>query len=205
MNIILHQTTCFVSPATILYFCEKLLNYTLSPQIPARRKFFADEMERQRKSVRLIFQGRELKPSAAASRDSPSRRRLCDYGVSDNATIHCLISDAPPQSSSSSSSRSTASPMEGNVSMGPMIHTNFGATEDLDFGSQMMMPLFAFLLSSVWLFRFFHAEYFSLISTVALVCLSALFAGAVFSSMAANRRPVETGRVFVAAGDALQT
>lgn len=184
----------------VLCFIPHSLSLFLS-----HRKFFADEMERQHKSVRLIFQGRELKPSAAASRDSPSRRRLCDYGVSDNATIHCLISDAPPQPASSSSSRSPSSSVESSGSMGPMLRTSFGAPEDLDFGSQMMMPLFALLLSSVWLFRLMHAEYFSVVSTVALVCLSALFAGAVFSSVSGNRRPVETARVYVAAGDAMQS
>ncbi|VDM21743.1 unnamed protein product [Hydatigera taeniaeformis] len=170
------------------YLNDRVRYVHAPPEMPVllfKRKFFADELERQHKSVRLIFQGRELKPSAAASRDSPSRRRLCDYGVSDNATIHCLISDAPPNSASSSSSTSAdrvASPA------GSVLRPNFSAPEDLDFGSHAMMPLFAFLLTSVWIFRIAHAEYFSLVSTVALVCLSALFAGAVFSSATVHRR-----------------
>ncbi|KAL5104467.1 Transmembrane and ubiquitin-like domain-containing protein 1 [Taenia crassiceps] len=187
-----------------LQYLNDLVRYVHAPpEMPVllfKRKFFADELERQHKSVRLIFQGRELKPSAAASRDSPSRRRLCDYGVSDNATIHCLISDAPSHSapSSSTSVERVAS------AAGSVLRPNFSAPEDLDFGSHAMMPLFAFLLTSAWIFRFAHAEYFSLVSTVALVCLSALFAGAVFSSATVNRRRT-VERSSVAAGDAIQT
>lgn len=129
-------------------------------------------MEHQGKSVRLIFQGRELSPTAAASRESPSQRRLCDYGVSDNSTIHCLISNAP--SPSSSGNRATEPPISvaGNYSSAP---------DDLDFGTHALMPLIAFMLTSVWLFRFTHAEYFSLVSTAALVCLSVVFGGAAWS------------------------
>ncbi|VDK37498.1 unnamed protein product [Taenia asiatica] len=185
------------------YLNDRVRYVHAPPEMPVllfKRKFFADELERQHKSVRLIFQGRELKPSAVASRDSPSRRRLCDYGVSDNATIHCLISDAPPHSAPSLSSTSAERVAS---AAGSVLRPNFSAPEDLDFGSHAMMPLFAFLLTSVWIFRFAHAEYFSLVSTVALVCLSALFAGAVFSSATVNRRRTEE-RSSVAAGDAIQ-
>ncbi|KAH9282726.1 Transmembrane and ubiquitin-like domain-containing protein 2 [Echinococcus granulosus] len=186
------------------YLNDRVRYVHAPPEMPVllfKRKFFADELERQHKSVRLIFQGRELKPPAVASRDSPSRRRLCDYGVSDNATIHCLISDAPPHPTPSSSS----TPADRIASAtGSVLRPNFSAPEDLDFGSHAMMPLFAFLLTSVWIFRFAHAEYFSLVSTVALVCLSALFAGAVFSSATVNRRRTAE-RSSVAAGDAIQT
>ncbi|VDD79589.1 unnamed protein product [Mesocestoides corti] len=181
-----------------LQFLNDSVRYVHAPpEMPViffKRKFFADELERQHKSVRLIFQGRELKALAAESRDSPSRRRLCDYGVTDNATIHCLISDAPPPSAAPQS----AAPSSASV------RPNFAAPDDIDLGTHAMMPLFAFMLTSVWLFRFTHAEYFSFISTLALVCLSVFFGGAAWSAATARRhRPSEV--TSGASGDARRT
>lgn len=151
--------------------------------------------------MRLIFQGRELK---LANPDSPSRRRLCDYGVSDNSTIHCLVSDAPPQSTSTQDQQagSTAN------SLGPSIfRSNFtGSPDDIDFGSQALMPLLTFLLISAWIFRVAHSEYFSLLSTVALICLSAMFLGAVYSLISSsNRLSTAAEGSSAAAGDAIRS
>nr|CDS29210.1 Transmembrane and ubiquitin [Hymenolepis microstoma] len=179
------------------------------PDMPVavfKKKFFADELERQNKSVRLIFQGRELKLN---SPENPTKRCLRDYGVSDNSTIHCLISDALPRSTGNQNGQQdTSSTTSGRT----FYHTTMtGGSEDIDFGSHALMPLLAFLLISAWLFRLTHSEYFSLLSTVALICLSAVFLGSVYSSVY-NSNDQSVPRVdrsssssSIAAGDAMRS
>ncbi|KAM7537577.1 hypothetical protein Aperf_G00000078571 [Anoplocephala perfoliata] len=184
------------------YLNDRVRYVHAPPDMPValfKRKFFVEELE-QSKSVRLIFQGRELK---LANPNNPSQHRLCDYGVSDNSTIHCLISDAPPQSTSTQEQAGSTATF-----LGPSIfRANFtGSPDDIDFGSQALIPLLTFLLISAWLFRLAHSEYFSLLSTIALVCLSALFLGAVYSSISSgNRASTATEGSSAAAGDAIRT
>ncbi|VEL28421.1 unnamed protein product [Protopolystoma xenopodis] len=57
-------------------------------------------MLNQQKNVRLIFQGRELtdRDQRRSSLTRGPLRRLCDYSVTDNATIHCLVTNRPSSS-----------------------------------------------------------------------------------------------------------
>lgn len=145
------------------------------------RKFFSDEITRQNKNVRLIFQGRELGSQAriapnqqVSSLPDPSQRCLCDYGVSNDSTIHCLISNVP-----AGRLRPPA-----NTSAVPSVRTDNRHRHeqaDVDIGGHAMLPLFALIIGSTWIFRFTYVEYFNLVSTIALVILSGLFGGAVLS------------------------
>ncbi|BHF66349.1 transmembrane and ubiquitin-like [Sparganum proliferum] len=170
------------------------------PVMYFKRKFFSEEILNQNKNVRLIFQGRELANreqtsgtmSAPIPGDSvdPSLRRLCDYGVRNNSTIHCLVSDMPANRSSPAVSRDRepTTRLVGNTS-----------SVDVDFGSYFMMPLFALLIGFTWIFRFIFRQYFSFLSTTALILLSGLFCGAAWS-VSRGARPVR--HVEPAAGDA---
>ncbi|VUZ51588.1 unnamed protein product [Hymenolepis diminuta] len=190
------------------YLNDRVRYVHAPPNMPVaqfKKRFFADELERQNKSVRLIFQGRELKFN---SPENPTRRCLRDYGVSDNSTIHCLISDAPPRSTSPQNGQQGTS----STTTGPTFSraTFNGGPEDIDFGSHALMPLLAFLLISAWLFRLAHSEYFSLLSTVALICLSAVFLGAVYSSVySSNDQSIpgfrRSSSSSIAAGDATRS
>ncbi|KAM3172211.1 hypothetical protein ACTXT7_015014 [Hymenolepis weldensis] len=190
------------------YLNDRVRYVHAPPNMPVaqfKKRFFADELERQNKSVRLIFQGRELKLN---SPENPTRRCLRDYGVSDNSTIHCLISDALPRSTSPQNGQQGTS----STTTGPTFYraTFNGGPEDIDFGSHALMPLLAFLLISAWLFRLAHSEYFSLLSTVALICLSAVFLGAVYSSVySSNDQSIpgfrRSSSSSIAAGDATRS
>uniref|UniRef100_A0A0V0JA82 Transmembrane and ubiquitin-like domain-containing protein 1 n=1 Tax=Schistocephalus solidus TaxID=70667 RepID=A0A0V0JA82_SCHSO len=188
-----------------LQYLDDRVRYVHAPEnMPVmyfKRKFFSEEILNQNKNVRLIFQGRELANreqtsgtiSAPIPGDSvdPSLRRLCDYGVRNNSTIHCLVSDMPVNRSSSPA---TAHGREPNARF-----TATASSVDIDFGSYFMMPLFAFIIGVTWIFRLIFSQYFSFLSTSALILLSGLFCGATWS-VSRGSRPVR--HVEPAAGDA---
>ncbi|CAL8087022.1 unnamed protein product [Calicophoron daubneyi] len=152
-----------------------------------KRKYFADELLRQNKNVRLIFQGRELAErgsirsnrsgsgSSPAEGEATKRNRLCDYDIPDGATIHCLVitptarSQQPEANQPSSSRRGRGSNASDSV------------LSEFDLGTRLMEPLFAFLLAFTWFFRIAYRQYFNSVSTFALVALSVFFCGAVFA------------------------
>ncbi|VDN18830.1 unnamed protein product [Dibothriocephalus latus] len=188
-----------------LQYLDDRVRYVHAPEnMPImyfKRKFFSEEMLTQNKNIRLIFQGRELANreqtsgtiSAPIPGDSvdPSLRRLCDYGVRNNSTIHCLVTDMPTNRPSSSA---TTRGREPNVRF-----IGSAGNVDIDFGSYFMMPLFAFIIGITWILRLVFRQYFSFLSTSALVLLSGLFCGAAWS---VSRGPRPARHAEPAAGDA---
>nr|CAX75083.1 Transmembrane and ubiquitin-like domain-containing protein 2 [Schistosoma japonicum]CAX75085.1 Transmembrane and ubiquitin-like domain-containing protein 2 [Schistosoma japonicum] len=151
-----------------------------------KKKHFMNELINQKKNVRLIFQGRELLDVVKNEIDCqyssrPKRQRLCDYGVTDGSTIHCLVT-TPVLSSTSSSTNDP-----GNT--GRNFH--FSSSSDsmlteFDMGTRLMKPLFAFLLIFTWFFRIVYRQYFNSVSTFALVTLTVFFCGSVLTTSIMN-------------------
>uniref|UniRef100_A0A5K4ENI8 Ubiquitin-like domain-containing protein n=2 Tax=Schistosoma mansoni TaxID=6183 RepID=A0A5K4ENI8_SCHMA len=154
-----------------------------------KKKHFVDEIINQKKNVRLIFQGRELldvlqNEANFHSGRRPRRQRLCDYGVTDGSTIHCLVTtpvvSSPTRSSSVNDSGNTGRNFSFPSSSSDSMLTEF------DIGTRLMKPLFAFLLLFTWFFRIVYRQYFNSVSTFALVTLTVFFCGAVFTATLVN-------------------
>ncbi|CAH8849039.1 unnamed protein product [Trichobilharzia szidati] len=152
-----------------------------------RKKHFVDELVNQNKNVRLIFQGRELL-DAVPDESRPNnvrkkRRRLCDYGITDGSTIHCLVTTSVLSSNVNRSSSANDPENSGR-------NTGFPASDSMltefDMGTRLMKPLFAFLLLFTWFFRIAYRQYFNSVSTFALVALTVFFCGAVFTVSLVN-------------------
>ncbi|VDP80092.1 unnamed protein product [Echinostoma caproni] len=153
-----------------------------------KRKYFADEINVQKKNVRLIFQGRELTEYPSGSRldgstatqaNKPRMKRLCEYNVTDGSTVHCLITTPVPPTSTPSTADTQTSGRSGlrRQRTGP----SDSILTDFDMGTRLMEPLFAFLLAFTWFFRIAYRQYFNSVSTFALVALSVFFVGSVFA------------------------
>ncbi|VDQ05051.1 unnamed protein product [Trichobilharzia regenti] len=150
-------------------------------------KHFVDELVNQNKNVRLIFQGRELldvvPDESRFNNVRYKRRRLCDYGITEGSTIHCLITASVsssnvnrPVNDTENSGRNTGFPGASSDSM----------LTEFDMGTRLMKPLFAFLLLFTWFFRIAYRQYFNSVSTFALVALTVFFCGAVFTVSLVN-------------------
>ncbi|VDO65794.1 unnamed protein product [Schistosoma margrebowiei] len=114
----------------------------------------------------------------------PKRQRLCDYGITDGSTIHCLVTtpvvSSPTRSSSVNDSGNTGRNFAFASSSSDSMLTEF------DIGTRLMKPLFAFLLLFTWFFRIVYRQYFNSVSTFALVTLTVFFCGAVFTATLVN-------------------
>ncbi|CAH8541567.1 unnamed protein product [Heterobilharzia americana] len=155
-----------------------------------KKKHFLDELVNQKKNVRLIFQGRELvdvlpNETGFTSGVKPKRRRLCDYGITDGSTIHCLIT-ASVLSSSVNRSSSGNDPGNSGSIFGFQATSSDSVLTEFDMGTRIMKPLFAFLLLFTWFFRIAYRQYFNSVSTFALVALTVFFCGAVFTVSLVN-------------------
>ncbi|KAK4471190.1 hypothetical protein MN116_004641 [Schistosoma mekongi] len=151
-----------------------------------KKKHFVNELITQKKNVRLIFQGRELLDVVKNETNCQysvrlKRQRLCDYGVTDGSTIHCLVTN-PVVSSPPSSTNDPGSTGR---------NFNFPSSSDsmlteFDMGTRLMKPLFAFLLIFTWFFRIVYRQYFNSVSTFALVTLTVFFCGSVLTASIMN-------------------
>ncbi|CAH8498465.1 unnamed protein product [Schistosoma turkestanicum] len=152
-----------------------------------KKKHFVDELINQKKNVRLIFQGRELMDVLQSqanfnSNERPKRQRLCDYGITDGSTIHCLVT-TPIVSSNRSSPVNNSNNTERNSGFST---SSDSMLTEFDMGTRLMKPLFAFLLLFTWFFRIVYRQYFNSVSTFALVTLTVFFCGAVFTATLVN-------------------
>ena len=97
--------------------------------------------------VRLIFNGRELRPDNLP---------LEVYNIRDRSIIHCVLRETSPDSNSTGGA--------------PAIDDE----QDLNLGTYIF-PLFGFILGLIWYSRFTYGRYFNAISTVALVGITFLY------------------------------
>lgn len=152
------------------------------------RKYFAEELNVQKKNVRLIFQGRELTESevdihshgpVSGRVSKPNAKRLSDYNVTDGSTVHCLVTTqtAPPPMANTTNTHPSSQTTSRRNRTGP----GDSILTDFDMGTRLMEPLFAFLLAFTWFFRIAYRQYFNSVSTFALVALSVFFVGSVFA------------------------
>ncbi|CAH8547550.1 unnamed protein product [Schistosoma curassoni] len=190
----INSTSCFNGHLVIKlqYLNEESRFVHASPTMSVNRfkkKHFVDELINQKKNVRLIFQGRELldvlqNEANFHSSGRPKRQRLCDYGITDGSTIHCLVTtpvvSSPTRSSSVNDSGNTGRNFAFPSSSSDSMLTEF------DIGTRLMKPLFAFLLLFTWFFRIVYRQYFNSVSTFALVTLTVFFCGAVFTATLVN-------------------
>ncbi|CAH8527943.1 unnamed protein product [Schistosoma mattheei] len=190
----INSTSCFNGHLAIKlqYLNEESRFVHASPTMSVNRfkkKHFVDELINQKKNVRLIFQGRELldvlqNEANFHSSGRPKRQRLCDYGITDGSTIHCLVTTPVVSSPTRSSSVNDSGNTERNFAF-PSSSSDSMLTE-FDIGTRLMKPLFAFLLLFTWFFRIVYRQYFNSVSTFALVTLTVFFCGAVFTATLVN-------------------
>lgn len=99
--------------------------------------------------IRLIYNGQELRQDG---------RTLESYNVLDNSVVHCLLTSVPQQ----------PPPPAPDVNPAP------GNQADADL-SRFCLPLFAFIVVSLWYCRIVYKQYFNAMSTISLIGLTFLF------------------------------
>ncbi|XP_055860695.1 uncharacterized protein LOC106070659 [Biomphalaria glabrata] len=117
-----------------------------------RRNNFQSELE-DNKWVRFIYNGQDL-------RDDGRTLQACN--ISDNCTMHCLITSQTRATTASSASHDT---------------------DEDSFMGALMYPLFTFVLLIVWYFRLMYRQYFSAMSTVCLIGITFLLILSYISSL----------------------
>ncbi|CAL1536196.1 unnamed protein product [Lymnaea stagnalis] len=123
-----------------------------------RRTNFQAELQ-DNKWVRFIYNGQDLRDDA---------RTLQACNISDNCTMHCLIT-SPTRTATSRDSG----------------HED----EDDSFMGALMYPLFTVILLIVWYCRFTYRQYFSAMSTVCLIGITFLLALSYVSSLRVSEQP----------------
>ncbi|KAL3315925.1 transmembrane and ubiquitin-like domain containing 2 [Cichlidogyrus casuarinus] len=135
-------------------------------------KYFRKEIRQNNKKVRLIHRGHELyDKKKVQSNDRAEMMRLSDYPLEDESVLHCLITEKNTSQQNAASSTGN----QHNVTP-DSIQFHDALIGDLDFGNRLLLPLFCLLLSSSWLLRIAYRQYFSVLSTLALVGLTVIFA-----------------------------
>ncbi|KAH8878222.1 Transmembrane and ubiquitin domain-containing protein 2 [Schistosoma japonicum] len=145
-----------------------------------KKKHFMNELNQSKEERRELLDVVKNETDCQYSA-RPKRQRLCDYGVTDGSTIHCLVT-TPVLSSAPSSTNDP-----GNT--GRNFHfpsSSDSMLTEFDMGTRLMKPLFAFLLIFTWFFRIVYRQYFNSVSTFALVTLTVFFCGSVLTASIMN-------------------